>query len=348
METNESPTLPIEERLEPEHIPDAESQSEKQPSEETITLCVASYADDGVNATLMDRYGNAAEMPVPPEAFFDGERLPEGDPFDIPLANCPEDMIAAYRKTQAEENVSTSSGPSNAYVIRRETCMAKRPLDETERERVGEQMARALKRKEDLESELDTARKSYNASIKEAEKDAMRAAREWEAGSREYEVLCDVVADYDKEEFVWTETEEPYREVMRRPMTAEEKQFPLPSFYPQVGGQAPEDPLGESPDEARSCISCERYAPGGKTAPELCKQCQQCDEEAPDDFWTPRKACPTCLDASGKVTMPPCSGCRYNADETHRGDADNWRWKDSGCARSETAEDIGEKEGMAC
>ena len=46
--------------------------------------------------------------------------------------------------------------------------------------------------------------------------------------------------------------------------------------------------------------------------------------------------------------MPPCSGCRYNADETHRGDADNWRWKDSGCARSETAEDIGEKEGMAC
>lgn len=190
METNESPTLPIEERLEPEHIPDAESQSEKQPSEETITLCVASYADDGVNATLMDRYGNAAEMPVPPEAFFDGERLPEGDPFDIPLANCPEYLIAAYRKTRTEENVSTSSGPSNAYVIRRETCMAKRPLDETERERVGEQMARALKRKEDLESELDTARKSYNASIKEAEKDAMRAAREWEAGSREYEVLC--------------------------------------------------------------------------------------------------------------------------------------------------------------
>ena len=182
--------------------------------------------------------------------------------------------------------------------------MAKRPLDETERERVGEQMARALKRKEDLESELDTARKSYNASIKEAEKDAMRAAREWEAGFREYEVLCDVVADYDKEEFVWTETEEPYREVMRRPMTAGEKQFPLPSFYPQVGGQAPEDPLGESPDEARSCISCERYAPGGKTAPELCKQCRQCDEEAPNDFWTPRKACPTCLDASGKVTMP--------------------------------------------
>ena len=246
METNESPTLPTEERLEPEQLPDAESQSEEQPSEETITLCVAFYADDGFTATLMDRYGNAAEMPIPPEAFFNGERLPEGESFDIPLANCPEDLIAAYRKTRAEESVSTPSGSSNAYVIRRETCMAKRPLDETERERVGEQMARALKRKEDLESELDTARKSYNASIKEAEKDAMRAAREWEAGSREYEVLCDVVADYDKEELVWTETEEPYHEVMRRPMTAEEKQFPLPSFYPQVGGQAPVDPLGES------------------------------------------------------------------------------------------------------
>ena len=43
-------------------------------------------------------------------------------------------------------------------------------------------------------------------------------------GKEEREVHCDLLKDWDKCEMVWVESTEPYREVLRRPMTAEERQ----------------------------------------------------------------------------------------------------------------------------
>lgn len=43
-------------------------------------------------------------------------------------------------------------------------------------------------------------------------------------GKEEREVHCDLLKDWDKCEMVWVESTEHYREVLRRPMTAEERQ----------------------------------------------------------------------------------------------------------------------------
>lgn len=49
-------------------------------------------------------------------------------------------------------------------------------------------------------------------------------AERLEYGKEEREVHRDLLKDWDKCEMVWVESTEPYREVLRRPMTAEERQ----------------------------------------------------------------------------------------------------------------------------
>lgn len=69
------------------------------------------------------------------------------------------------------------------------------------------------------------------ADIKAAEKDAMTASREWRRGKIDTEVLCEVLADYTTMEIIAVDIEPPHDIVNRRPMTAEERNKPLPGLY---------------------------------------------------------------------------------------------------------------------
>ena len=114
-------------------------------------------------------------------------------------------------------------GPNMTYV-REETILVSEPLTDAERLEYGQEMADSLAKIEEYEDALDAERKRYKRLIEEQEKIAQSAAKLYRDGKAEREVHCDLIKDWDKCEMVWIEAEPPYREVLRRPMTAEERQ----------------------------------------------------------------------------------------------------------------------------
>ena len=98
------------------------------------------------------------------------------------------------------------------------------PLTDAERLEYGQEMADALAKIEEYEAALDAERKHYKRLIETQEKIAQTASKHYRDGKEEREVHCDLLKDWDKCEMVWVESTEHYREVLRRPMTAEERQ----------------------------------------------------------------------------------------------------------------------------
>lgn len=114
-------------------------------------------------------------------------------------------------------------GPNMTYV-REEIITVTEPLTDAERLEYGQEMADSLAKIEEYEDALDAERKRYKRLIEEQEKIAQSAAKLYREGKAEREVHCDLIKDWDKCEMVWFEAEPPHREVLRRPMTAEERQ----------------------------------------------------------------------------------------------------------------------------
>lgn len=114
-------------------------------------------------------------------------------------------------------------GPNTTYV-REEIITVTDPLTDAERLEYGREMADSLAKIEEYEDALDAERKRYKRLIEEQEKIAQTAAKLYREGKAEREVHCDLLKDWDKCEMVWFEAEPPHREVLRRPMTAEERQ----------------------------------------------------------------------------------------------------------------------------
>lgn len=118
---------------------------------------------------------------------------------------------------------SRPTGPNMTYV-REEIITVNEPLTDAERLEYGQEMADSLAKIQEYENALDGERKRYKRLIEEQEKIAQSAAKLYREGKAEREVHCDLIKDWDKCEMVCIESEEPYREVLRRPMTAEERQ----------------------------------------------------------------------------------------------------------------------------
>ncbi len=114
-------------------------------------------------------------------------------------------------------------GPNTTYE-REEIITVTDPLTDAERLEYGREMADSLAKIEEYEDALDAERKRYKRLIEEQEKIAQTAAKLYREGKAEREVHCDLLKDWDKCEMVWFEAEPPHREVLRRPMTAEERQ----------------------------------------------------------------------------------------------------------------------------
>lgn len=194
------------------------------------------------------------------------------------------------------------------------------PLNDEEKLELGNRMAEAQKRIDDLEDELADIRKEFKGQIEQQQKILSDAAKEFRDGKSEpCQVECNVFQDWNSEEIVYVACEDDV-ELFRRPMTAEEKQPTL--FTSAPGGSAP---LGEDPRRSmeirtsapmtwgHTCVNCAHLADKEAGQSEECATCAQAVEGGTDN-WAPLRECKTCNYKTMSVTMPPCNGCIHNPD----------------------------------
>lgn len=118
---------------------------------------------------------------------------------------------------------------------------------------LGNAMAKAQERIDELEDDLASIRKSYKARIEEQQEILSQAAKEYRDGKTEpQKVECDVFQDWTTDELVYVTADEAAEEIMRRPMTDDEKRPTLFDAPPDAKGHSA--PLGS--EKARRLIPC--------------------------------------------------------------------------------------------
>lgn len=326
------------------------------PDTTRVTLTMVEFSEDGETVLTEDRHGNRWELSTS-DFLQDGDDLDPGDTVLCYIRNSalaaegctlrpdePEDREPVTDSEDGEDEPDTPSRPAETSFLKTETITVSVPLDLEERESVGDRMASALEKISELEDDLDSYRKSINAEIKSLQKDAEKARKEWQEGKIEQEVYCDVMADYDAEAIIWL-VHDTSKEMKRRAMTAEERQYRLPIPRPGDHTAAASD---ESTDERpapvamgtpKTCITCGSLANrDGDELPETCQACAQANN-GEDDNWHPIRECRTCIHSHTQVNMPPCAGCALNVEEAQRGDTDAWEWMDEESTDDATAPD---------
>lgn len=314
------------------------------PDTTRVTLGILSFSEDGETALVEDSHGNQWNLATL-DFVHDAADLNVGDTLLCFVQNCalaaegctlrPDEPEAQNSADEEDEgDVDTPLRPAEPAFLKTETITVSVPLDIEERESVGDRMASALEKISELEDDLDSYRKSINAEIKSLQKDAEKARKEWQEGKTEQEVYCDVMADYGAEAIVWF-VHDTGKEMKRRPMTPEERQFRLP--IPRPSDSAPVA-ASTHPDERpavpvamgtpKTCITCGSLADReGDDMPETCQTCAQANN-GEEDNWHPIRECRTCANSHTQVDMPPCAGCSLNVEEAQRGETDAWEWKD--------------------
>lgn len=313
------------------------------PDTTRVTLTMIEFSADGETVLTEDRHGNRWELSTS-DFVQDGDDLDQGDTVLCYVQNStlaaegctlrPDEPEAQDPADEDDEgDVDTPLRPAEPAFLKTETITVFVPLDIEERESVGDRMASALEKISELEDDLDSYRKSVNAEIKSLQKDAEKARKEWQEGKTEDEVYCDVMADYDAEAIIWLD-HDTGKEMKRRPMTAEERQYRLPIARPgDHTVAAPAEPADQRPTPIsmgtpKTCITCGSLADrDGDDLPESCQSCAQANNGDTDN-WHPIRECRTCAHSHTQVNMPPCAGCALNVEEAQRDDADAWQWRD--------------------
>lgn len=277
-----------------------------------ITLTIIAFSEDGESATVHVEGGEPCEISTG-DFTHDAESINEGDTL-----LCHVNLLAAMAAglvgpdaTHADKGVTW---------LRKDKFERSFPLGDEEKLELGNRMAEAQKRIDDLEDELADIRKEYKAKIEVEQTALSDAAKEFRNGKTEPVLVeCDVLQDWNTEELVFVACEDGV-ELFRRPMTAEEKQPTL--FTAAPGGSAP---LGEDPRKrhdiptatpmtwGHTCVDCAHLADKESGQSEECATCAQAVEGGTDN-WTPRRECKTCNYKNMSVKMPPCSGCSRNPE----------------------------------
>lgn len=302
-----------------------------------ITLTILDFSEDGEIATVEDRHGNTADLPT--TAFtHDAEDISVGDTLlchVLASAVEPTDLCPDETPEDEKDEPRPSRGPGSTW-LRKDTCEKAFPLKDEEKLELGNTMAKAQKRIDELEDALASIRKSYKARIEEQQEILSKAAKEYRDGKTEPQMVeCDVFQDWATDELVYVTADEAAEEIMRRPMTDDEKRPTLFDAQPYARGHSA--PLGEDPRQrdtpaptpptwGHTCIDCAHMADGQDGAQaEECTTCVQSGSGSLDN-WQPRRECRTCNYKNMAVHMPPCNTCLRNVEEHYRGDDDNWIW----------------------
>ena len=276
----------------------------------------------------------AEEMESAPESSLEepeeADSNTHAEPTDLCLDETPEDE---------EDEPRPAHGHGSTW-LRKDICEKSFPLSDDEKLELGDTMAKAQEKIDALEDELQSIRKSFKARIEEQQEILSKAAKEYRDGKTEpQKVECDVFQDWSTDELVYVTADEAAEEIMRRPMTDDEKRPTL--FDAPPDGKGHSAPLGEDPRRkdtpaptpptwGHTCIDCTHMANGqdGAQAGE-CASCVQSGSGTMDN-WQPRRECRTCNYSRTQIHMPPCNTCLRNVEERYRGDDDNWIWAGPG------------------
>lgn len=302
----------------------------------SITLTIHSISEDGETATVEDRHGNTADLATT-DFTHDADSLNIGDTL---LCNV---LVSVIEPTdlcpdEAQGEEATDSAPwtwrkHDVHWLKRDTCTKAFPLSDEDKIALGKEMAAAQARIDMLEDELADTRKEYKAKIDAEQKRLSKAAAEFRRGKTEpQDVLCDVYQDFDSGELVYVTADDAAEEIMRRPMTTDERR---PTLFdgPPSSSKGYSAPLGEDPRHrggptpqawGHTCVNCAHIdnAEDGSQADE-CANCVQTVDGGLDN-WAPRRECPTCNYKSMAVNMPPCSTCMRNPEAADGASDDNW------------------------
>lgn len=326
-----------------------ETTSEPDPNATmAITLTIVEFSEDGETATVEDRHGNTADLSTR-EFTHDAEEINVGDTLLChvmssaiePTDLCPDTLEEAEEgDSEPHDEPQDSNVPPaclcgrDVHWLKRDTCTKAFPLSDEDKIALGKEMAAAQAKVDELEGDLADVRKEYKAKIDAEQKRLSKAAAEFRKGKTEpQDVLCDVYQDFDSGELVYVTADDAAEEVMRRPMTTDERRPTLFDGPPDSKGYSA--PLGEDPRKkstteqtpqtwGHTCINCahvDNAADG--TQAEECANCAQTVEGGLDK-WTPRRECPTCNYKSMAVNMPPCNTCMRNPEAEDGAKDDNW------------------------
>lgn len=276
----------------------------------------------------------AEEMESVPESSLEEPEEADSNTNTEPTDLCPDET-----PEDEEDDPRPSRGPGSTW-LRKDICEKSFPLSDDEKLELGDTMAKAQEKIDALEDELQSIRKSFKARIEEQQEILSKAAKEYRDGKTEpQKVECDVFQDWSTDELVYVTADEAAEEIMRRPMTDDEKHPTL--FDAPPDGKGHSAPLGEDPRHqdtpaptpptwGHTCIDCTHMANGqdGAQAGE-CASCVQSGSGTLDN-WQPRRECRTCNYSRTQIHMPPCNTCLRNVEERYRGDDDNWIWAGPG------------------
>lgn len=276
----------------------------------------------------------AEEMESAPESSLEEPEEADSNTNTEPTDLCPDET-----PEDEEDDPRPAHGHGSTW-LRKDICEKTFPLSDDEKLELGDTMAKAQEKIDALEDELQSIRKSFKARIEEQQEILSKAAKEYRDGKTEpQKVECDVFQDWSTDELVYVTADEAAEEIMRRPMTDDEKRPTL--FDAPPDGKGHSAPLGEDPRRqdtpaptpptwGHTCIDCTHMANGQDGAQaEECASCVQSGSGTMDN-WQPRRECRTCNYSRTQIHMPPCNTCLRNVEERYRGDDDNWIWAGPG------------------
>lgn len=284
----------------------------------------------------------AEEMESVPESSLEEPEEADSNTNTEPTDFCPDET-----PEDEEDDPRPAHGHGSTW-LRKDICEKSFPLSDDEKLELGDTMAKAQEKIDALEDELQSIRKSFKARIEEQQEILSKAAKEYRDGKTEpQKVECDVFQDWGTDELVYVTADEAAEEIMRRPMTDDEKRPTL--FDAPPDGKGHSVPLGEDPRRqdtpaptpptwGHTCIDCTHMANGqdGAQAGE-CASCVQSGSGTLDN-WQPRRECSTCNYSRTQIHMPPCNTCLRNVEERYRGDDDNWIWAGPGSVDANAAD----------
>lgn len=305
------------------------------PDTTRITLTMLEFSDDGESVLVVDRHGNRWTLSTL-DFVQDGDDLDDGD---IVLCYVNNSALAVQGcplrpdEESTEEDKPRQANSHGSTWLRKDIYEKSFPLSDDEKLELGDTMAKAQEKIDALEDELQSIRKSFKTRIEEQQDILSKAAKEYRDGKTEpVTVECDVFQDWNTDELVYVTADESAEEIMRRPMTEEEKRPTLFEAPPDSKGHSAQ--LGENPcyrgapvqtppTLGHTCIDCAHMADQGGIQSEACAACVQSGSGEADN-WVRVRECRTCNYSTVAVHMPPCNTCLRNADDGHRGDDDNW------------------------
>jgi len=253
--------------------------------------------------------------------------FPAAEILGIKVNEGCEDVISVRHTYAKQHGLLQHSAPRKGVTwLKKDSCTKSFPLSDEDKLQLANEMAEAQAKIDDLEAELVDIRKEYKSQIDIYQTALSKAAREFREGMTEPQsVECDVFQDWNTNEIIYITSDEMAEEVLRRPMTAEEKQPTLFDAPPAINTLKTSHRKNLEKDS--NSVNTQIV--------EDCATCSQPDNR--EVFSTEvRHECLTCAYKNMSISMPPCNTCERNPNSNDKCTDDNWIWAGSNIQKQKT------------